>query len=153
MGWAADQGIAKDYEALCQDERAVTLIEEEIADFTTGFKRYEIPKVIALVADEFTTENGLLTPSLKIKRRKVVDRYADLLEKLHSTKPTKSGPAKAKKSEAAEAAEEAKELEPKEKKGEAEEDKKKAEGSGGEKKKSDAKSKPSKGGEATPPAA
>ncbi|MBK6695759.1 MAG: hypothetical protein IPG50_26640 [Myxococcales bacterium] len=46
-------------------------------------KSYERPKRIALLAEEFTTANGLLTPSLKVKRSAVLARYAEVVASLY----------------------------------------------------------------------
>ena len=63
------------------DERE-KLIASELAQFSSGFKGYERIKEFALVAEEFTTENDLLTPTLKLKRRNVWKKYGDLLNSL-----------------------------------------------------------------------
>jgi long-chain acyl-CoA synthetase len=39
------------------------------------FKSYERPKNLLIVTDDFTVQNGMLTPSLKVKRRAVVGKY------------------------------------------------------------------------------
>ena len=40
----------------------------------------------ALVDQDFTTDNGMLTPSLKLKRRKVLEVYGNLLDGLYAKK-------------------------------------------------------------------
>ena len=49
----------------------------------------------ALIAEDFTTDNGMLTPSLKLKRRKVIEVYGPLLEGLYAKKarPAETAPA------------------------------------------------------------
>jgi len=37
----------------------------------------------AILPDDFTLENGMLTPTLKLKRRIVIDRYADRINDLY----------------------------------------------------------------------
>jgi len=51
---------------------------------------YEKVRKIAILEREMTQENGLLTPSLKIKRRVVTEVYADVIERLYGGS-TKSG--------------------------------------------------------------
>ena len=51
-----------------------------------GGLRYLYNLDFALVAEDFTTENGMLTASLKLKRRAVFERYKDVLEGLYSGK-------------------------------------------------------------------
>lgn len=48
------------------------------------FGSYEIPKKFLFTTDAFTVDNGLLTPTLKLKRREVMTRYGSLLEALFS---------------------------------------------------------------------
>jgi long-chain acyl-CoA synthetase len=82
--WAHEQGVADtEPAALCADERAHAKIGEELARFARDFKGYEKPRAWALVPEEFTVENDLLTPKMSVKRRNVVDRYAAVLEGLY----------------------------------------------------------------------
>ena len=37
---------------------------------------YEIPKKVRIIAEDFTLDNGMLTQTFKLKRRKVMDRHA-----------------------------------------------------------------------------
>ena len=70
--------------ALPKHARVRDLFEREIAERTVAFKGYERVRSFALVAEAFTTENGLLTPTLKVKRGAVVARYRSVLESLYS---------------------------------------------------------------------
>lgn len=47
---------------------------------------YEIPKVIRLLADPFTIESGLLTPTMKIKRHEAKIKFIDILNELYAEK-------------------------------------------------------------------
>ena len=40
-------------------------------------------KKFKLIKEEFTIENGMLTPTLKLKRKKILERYKEDLEKLY----------------------------------------------------------------------
>ena len=40
-------------------------------------------KKFILIEDEFTIENGLMTPTLKLKRKKIIEKYQQELEKLY----------------------------------------------------------------------
>ncbi len=74
--WAADQGLAGSYEELLKKPETRRLVADELERHSKGFKGYERIKEFALLPEEFTTANGLLTPSLKVKRRIVAQRYA-----------------------------------------------------------------------------
>jgi long-chain acyl-CoA synthetase len=64
------------------DERVRALIEAEIRERSAAFKEYERTRAFALV-DDFSTENGLLTPTLKLKRARAISKYADVLASLY----------------------------------------------------------------------
>ena len=40
-------------------------------------------KKIYLIEESFTIENGLLTPTMKVKRNKVIAKYKNILDKLY----------------------------------------------------------------------
>jgi long-chain acyl-CoA synthetase len=44
---------------------------------------YEIPRKFAFIMDDFTLDNGMLTQTMKLKRRVVMEKYGHLLEKLY----------------------------------------------------------------------
>jgi long-chain acyl-CoA synthetase len=68
-----------------QDHPAlVEVVESDIAPRIAGLARHERPKRVLIVADTFSVANGLLTPTLKIKRREIARRYADRIEKLYA---------------------------------------------------------------------
>jgi len=83
--WGKDNGLDTSSEAaMVKDPKVVQLITDEIAKHSTGFKGYEAPRKFFLTAEDFTTENGMLTPSLKVKRRVVMERYGKDLEALYA---------------------------------------------------------------------
>lgn len=45
---------------------------------------YAVPRAFALLTEEFTVENGLLTPKMSMKRPAIEKRHAATLEKLHT---------------------------------------------------------------------
>jgi long-chain acyl-CoA synthetase len=70
--------------ALVVDERVRGKIGDEIERFGAEFKGFERPQKWALLTEEFTTENGLLTPKMSVKRREVVARYRSVIDSLYS---------------------------------------------------------------------
>ncbi|MFO7892256.1 MAG: long-chain fatty acid--CoA ligase, partial [Longimicrobiales bacterium] len=81
--WASSHGVEASGEALLSDGRAMAKMEEESLGNLEGFARYERPKKVALLSAEFTVEGGELTPTQKVKRRVVEDRYADVIQSLY----------------------------------------------------------------------
>jgi long-chain acyl-CoA synthetase len=59
------------------------LFQRELARCSRAFKSFEKPRGFALIAEDFTINNGLLTPSLKLKRPHVVAKYQSVLEQLY----------------------------------------------------------------------
>lgn len=83
--WAEANGLsAHDPEALLAHPGFRAAVEGQIQAQAEGFKHYERPRRIALLKDEFTPESGLLTPSLKVKRRVVLAKYAAEVEALYT---------------------------------------------------------------------
>jgi len=47
------------------------------------FRKYEIPKKYFFITEDFTHENGMLTQTMKIKRRAILKKYGEHLEQLY----------------------------------------------------------------------
>ena len=68
-----------------QDHPALLeVVESDISPRIEGLARHERPKRILVVADTFSVANGLLTPTLKIKRKEIARRYAERIETLYA---------------------------------------------------------------------
>lgn len=77
--WAQQKGTAAD-----QDSPEVkAAIDEHVEKVNEDLASFETVKYWTLV-DPLTVDNGLLTPSLKVKRNIVTDRYADDIEEMYS---------------------------------------------------------------------
>jgi len=63
--------------------RIIDLLQRQIDALTPNLARYEKIKKVALLENEFTIEGGELTPTLKVKRRVIDDKYRDVIEKLY----------------------------------------------------------------------
>jgi len=89
LRWFAEsEGIdlPADQEALCDDDRARELIAREIERVNQSFEEHERIKKFRLVPEEFTQENGLLTPTLKKKRRDIREVYVDRIAEMYGEK-------------------------------------------------------------------
>ena len=83
--WAGEQGISADSdEKLVENGKIREMIQSEVDKASQSFKGFERIKRIALTAEDFTTQNNMLTPSLKVKRRFVMQRYGAALDALYA---------------------------------------------------------------------
>ncbi len=70
--------------ALATDPRVVELLENVVKRRVSGFAHYERPREILPVPVPFSVEGGELTPTLKVKRRVVAERWADEIDALYA---------------------------------------------------------------------
>jgi long-chain acyl-CoA synthetase len=83
--WAEEQGIDTSSDAkLIEDPKVKQQLQDEVEKYAAAFKGFEEIKKIALLPEDFTTENGMLTPSMKVKRRVVTQKYEEKLESLYA---------------------------------------------------------------------
>ena len=83
--WCEGEGIPADGpEAMARDSRVREHLMSEIDRLSEGLASFERIKKIAVVAAAFSIESGELTPTMKVKRRVVAERYADLIEALYA---------------------------------------------------------------------
>jgi long-chain acyl-CoA synthetase len=83
QSWAKDQGISGSGESLLKSDRVRALIREQVDRHSGDFKQFEKIKKIHLIAEDFSVENGMLTPKMSVKRRVVMERYGESLEALY----------------------------------------------------------------------
>jgi long-chain acyl-CoA synthetase len=81
--WAAAQGIEGDAEALSKHARVQELVQEAVDDANRDRSRYEQVKRFVVLPRDFTMEHGELTPTLKLRRRAVVDHFQTEIEALY----------------------------------------------------------------------
>ena len=74
---------------ICKSDKLKAII---MADFkkigkANGLLGFEIPKAIYLSDTPFTVENGLLTPTFKLKRQQARDKFGKEIERMYATMP------------------------------------------------------------------
>ncbi len=82
--WAGKEKVVGDYLSILDDPNTKDLIRLEIESHSREIRGYEKIKRFALIEGEFTSDNGLLTPTLKLKRRKVMERYEEMIDDLYA---------------------------------------------------------------------
>ena len=82
--WAAKHGLAgKSFAELARDEKTRELIGEYIDALNLELNRWEQIKKFAILDRELSVESGDLTPSMKLRRKVVVEKSADDIAKLY----------------------------------------------------------------------
>jgi long-chain acyl-CoA synthetase len=71
------------YAQLLEKEETKNIMKSEVSEAMTDLASYEQVKAFALIAETFSVANDLLTPSLKIRRKKVAERYEGLIEDMY----------------------------------------------------------------------
>ena len=68
----------------CASAKIIDLIERQVASHTTGLARFETVKKVALLEKEFSVEGGELTPTLKVKRRVIDEKYKAVIDRMYA---------------------------------------------------------------------
>jgi long-chain acyl-CoA synthetase len=82
--WAQEQGLPDDIESLAEHEKVHEMIQAELDRANSNYARVEQIKKFTILDHDLSVETGELTPSLKVKRNVIYDRYGDLFESLYS---------------------------------------------------------------------
>ena len=69
-------------EEMIQNEEVKKRYDREVKKLNEGLGEVEKVKKYILIADEWTIANGILTPTLKVKRKVVMERYNELIDKM-----------------------------------------------------------------------
>jgi long-chain acyl-CoA synthetase len=68
---------------LSRDPAAIKLVQREVTMLTRDLADYERVRKVALLPDELTIDGGEMTPTLKVKRRVIDEKFADLVEGMY----------------------------------------------------------------------
>jgi long-chain acyl-CoA synthetase len=87
--YARRQGIVVEESELIKRQEIIDLIEKEVESLTADLSQYEKIKAVLLLPRELTIEGGELTPTLKVKRRVVVEMNKGQIDRLYASKESK----------------------------------------------------------------
>ncbi len=83
--YAKKNNLPTDYKTLVDREDVQNMIKQEVLDSLKGkYGSYEIPRKFLFISDPFTLENGMLTQTMKLKRRNITKKYNDEIEALYN---------------------------------------------------------------------
>jgi len=81
--WAKENNKSEDLIAIINNEEFIKKIKNILDKVNKGLSVIEQVRKFILIDHEFTIENGMMTPSMKVRRFKVKEKYKDSLEKLY----------------------------------------------------------------------
>ncbi|MDN5725577.1 MAG: AMP-dependent synthetase/ligase, partial [Propionibacteriales bacterium] len=83
-GWAADNDLADaSYAELAKSPKVKTMIDGYVEQANGTLERWETVKRYAILEQDLSVDDGEVTPSMKVRRKTVSDRYADVLDSLY----------------------------------------------------------------------
>ncbi len=90
--WATHHGVRTNSRAeLVADPKVVAVYAEIVREVNGALANFETLKRFRVVAEEWTQESGELTPSMKLKRRVLTERYAAVIAELYADEATARG--------------------------------------------------------------
>ncbi len=84
LKWAEDRQIKiESWETLSQKPEIIGVLRDHVAEVNSKLASFETIKRFSVIPNDFTVETGELTPSLKIKRRIVDEKYKTVIDALY----------------------------------------------------------------------
>jgi len=82
---AVGEPVGETHEQLSQQPAAVKMVQRDVTTITAHLADYERVRRVALLPEEFSIDSGELTPTLKVKRAVIDDRYGELIDELYGS--------------------------------------------------------------------
>src|SRR5947209_14121923 len=83
LPWAKQEGLPEDMAALADEQRVQEIVQSELDRANANYAKVEQIKKFTILDHDLSIETGELTPTLKVKRNVIYDRYADLFDALY----------------------------------------------------------------------
>jgi long-chain acyl-CoA synthetase len=84
-GWAKENGVpASSYEEIVTHDKTREMVQQSIDQINGRLNRWETVKKFEILSRDLTIEDGDLTPSLKVKRKAVERKHADVLDRMYA---------------------------------------------------------------------
>ncbi len=92
--WATKHGLdAADTQQVALSPEMRAYLDQHVAQVNAKLQIFERIKAYSILTDDFTLENGLLTATLKIRRKAIYERYRGQFEQLYASGPSAGRPA------------------------------------------------------------
>jgi long-chain acyl-CoA synthetase len=89
--WATRHGLADlDYADVTQHPDLRKTVQRFLNSANAKLERWETVKRFAILDSEFSVDDGGVTPNMKIRRKFVADKYADVVESLYDADPAEA---------------------------------------------------------------
>jgi long-chain acyl-CoA synthetase len=83
--WCREHGIEfTGNEKIIKNEKVVNLIKDTVERYNQNFNQVEQIKKFELLPYEWSVEGGELTPTLKLKRKVIMEKYKDAVERIYT---------------------------------------------------------------------
>lgn len=83
--WAAEQGIDfRSHAELVRNPKVIAAYQQIMDEVNAGLAQFETVKKILVVPDEFTVDAGEITPTLKLRRRVIEQKYKEQIDSLYA---------------------------------------------------------------------
>ena len=79
-------GVSPDeLEACLEDRKVLDTLARDLLKFgpQKGLEKFEVPRKVALVVDDWTPDSGLVTAALKLRRKQVEEKYSGEIQRLY----------------------------------------------------------------------
>jgi long-chain acyl-CoA synthetase len=70
--------------AWSRSPEAVKLVQRDVSELTKTLADYERVRRVALLPEDFSIDGGELTPTLKVKRRVIDEKYSGLIDEIYN---------------------------------------------------------------------
>ena len=81
--WASEHGIEyTSDEEMIQNKKVIDQIQKEVNKFNSQLGQVERLKRFKLVRDEWSPQSGVMSPTMKLKRKVLAEKYADLIQEI-----------------------------------------------------------------------
>ena len=84
--WAKENNVTLDdtMESICQNKTLIAAIQADITEHNQNFGKWEQIKKFELTPDIWSIDDGHLTPTMKVKRKVVKEKYKALSDKIYA---------------------------------------------------------------------